>query len=599
MEDYSRINVAARAFSASILAATVALVVPAVQAAAPTPGANYPKIGDPIKQKSAVMAEKPVFSIPPVPERPLGADEGDVLKVTRFHLHCDNGGDGEIDALLSEASAMMEKERAAHPAGYTVVQMQEAANQVSKLFRANGYPLTQAFIPTQDVAGGEVRVEVMVGILGAVTVEKNEHYPAEAIASGVSYLKGKPVKAGEVERGILMLNDYPGLDVFGVFRPGKSPGESDLVVNVQSEKRMQFYTSMDNYGMDSTGHERAVLGATWNNPTNNADSISAYVMQTFDPSESTYGSLNYERKQVLWPQLSLGGGYSSDTYTAPSSLTNGGNVDIDGGTDIANVYGRWDFLKSRTASLYTTLDLSSKRGDVEFANGEKIGEDKLTVVSLRTDVQMVDSLAGVNTGWVSLHQGLPDVLGAMNEDGDNGAIRRNDEGESISGEFTKVMLGYNRLQNLNTWASMKFRAESQYTDDRLSSLEQFSLGGPNSVRAYPVSEYMTDKGWFTSLELYLRPNFLDDAEIYGGHKWRDVLRFSLFADYGGGVENSPLKFSEDTGVDTVELSGAGIGVELSVPDGFFVKAEAATPLGEFDSSEGHNPQYWLSAGKQF
>ena len=47
------------------------------------------------------------------------------------------------------------------------------------------------------------------------------------------------------------------------------------------------------------------------------------------------------------------------------------------------------------------------------------------------------------------------------------------------GDFTKFSLGYSVLKSLAPTRSILFRFAGQWTDDRLTSLEQFNLGGVN------------------------------------------------------------------------------------------------------------------------
>ena len=70
------------------------------------------------------------------------------------------------------------------------------------------------------------------------------------------------------------------------------------------------------------------------------------------------------------------------------------------------------------------------------------------------------------------------------------------------------------------------------------TLEQFDVGGPASVRAYPVSELLADSAMFASLEYTLdAPGFSDQPAGFRGLTWGEVLRVSFFADYAHGRVN--------------------------------------------------------------
>ena len=118
------------------------------------------------------------------------------------------------------------------------------------------------------------------------------------------------------------------------------------------------------------------------------------------------------------------------------------------------------------------------------------------------------------------------------------------------------------------------------------------MGGPNSVRAYPVSEYVRDKALFASLEWVINAPGFSDKPAFAGRNWGEVFQVSFFVDYAEGRQNDPRSFENKE----ENISGAGIGLELNLSEAFFIRFEAAIPLSDQDASNGDNPQYWLSAG---
>ena len=160
--------------------------------------------------------------------------------------------------------------------------------------------------------------------------------------------------------------------------------------------------------------------------------------------------------------------------------------------------------------------------------------------------------------------------------------------------FEKINASYTRLQSLARNHYLQVRLEGQYSEDVLTSLEQYAMGGPNSVRAYPISEYLHDSALFTSVEWIINAPGIADKPAFGGRNWGEVLQFSIFADYANGhlnKSNSPDK--------NVELSGAGISLDFRPNETFFARMDVATPLGSRDASNNHDPQMWLTGGFNF
>jgi hemolysin activation/secretion protein len=52
-------------------------------------------------------------------------------------------------------------------------------------------------------------------------------------------------------------------------------------------------------------------------------------------------------------------------------------------------------------------------------------------------------------------------------------------------------------------ARVVLRGEAQWTEDRLLSMEKFSVGGVGSVRGYREDLQIGDRGWNTSLEFHI------------------------------------------------------------------------------------------------
>src|SRR5690606_39880619 len=107
--------------------------------------------------------------------------------------------------------------------------------------------------------------------------------------------------------------------------------------------------------------------------------------------------------------------------------------------------------------------------------------------------------------------------------------------------------------------SMLLKTEAQASDDLLASLEQFAIGGPANVRAYPVSEALADTGGALTLEWIVdAPGFADRP--LGNTTWGNVLEVSFYIDYAGGKVNDPFPHEPAR----VNLRGYGIGIATTL-----------------------------------
>lgn len=606
---------------ARILAATTAISILLGAllgvASAQVPGSVTPGGARPPEEErlTTPVAEPPALLIPPVSAgRPVEEDEGPKIRVSEINL--------DVEPVLAEAAGagvvagardLVRQKLAAQPAqDFTIRQLELVAESVTAYFRDRGYALAYAYLPAQDVPGGKVTVGVLAGRLGQVKVEGNDSYSAERLAAPFAKLQGQPVEVSSLESRVLALRDYPGLSPAAVLSPGTEVGTSDLTLRV-SERRLEAYLTGDNYGSYSSGQYRATAGVAFNNPAGLGDRLELAVIQAFDPAENTYGSARYEIP-ASGPDARFYANYSLSAYDVGNeSDVFGSSTDIslDGESRIASFGLVATPYRQLTSKV--ELDFSVNLKHAEFQDpGEEGGpstlrQDDLAVFSFELRSEGADDWLGrLGLTQIALRydMGQPGIFGAMDEEvGFVGAginicrstrqERINDETVCAGGDFDKISLSLQRLQRVTENNSVLIRGLYQWSDDLLTSLEQVGLGGPYTVRAYPVADALVDKGGFATIEwLYEFGNlgFLaSDATDW---------TFFLFADYGGGERNFASGDSPDNDTDKIDLAGWGGGIEfrwrLANRWRFDARLDVATPLTDREAPayDDDDPRFW-------
>jgi len=572
---------------------TVLLVFGTAQAAPPvpppsaTPGGVQPDL---MQRQIPVAPDTSSFPIPPVIDRPLGVDEGPTVQVSTFILKGVTDHP-KLGITTAEIEALLKQRISEKQGNFTIGQLQEVANEITRYYRKAGYILAQAFIPEQTVENQSVTLQVMEGRLGSVKAEGNKLYSTEALARPFDRLVGSAVTKDKVESGLLYLTDYPGVNVFGVFRPGSKVGETDLLLNVQEEKKFEGSVQADNYGIETTGEYRATLQGHWNNPTGNGDRLSGTVLQTFHPTEATFGGIDY-MIPVFGPENRVSLGVSRNDYSIAGALS---ALDLSGTTDREYLNLRRSFIRSREKNLYGLVELNHQQGDVDLA-GAPFATDKVTVGALELGFDWVDKrFSGINQGSARFSHGFPDFLGSMDEYGNGESLRVLGNGSHVGGDFDKLNVNLVRLQKINKINSFMVTVRGQFTSDPLPSLEQMSIGGPNSVRAYPVSEFLYDRAWFASGEWIMNAPGFSDKPAFDNRTWGEILQFSLFYDAGGGslINRGINESSGDT------LTGAGGAVQMNLPGKAFARLDVAKNISDADPSNDRSVQYWLTGRMEF
>jgi hemolysin activation/secretion protein len=526
--------------------------------------------------------------IPPAADRPLGEDQGPKIAVNSVKLDIDPKLAKLIDEEVSKSLKLtVDAALAAHrEQGFTIGQLESLAAETTDVLRNAGFILAWAYLPEQTVADQTVIIAVLPGSLEAVKVEGNNRYTVDRLLAPFNPLMGVPVEKSAIENSILNVRNYPGLSTTAVFSPGTTTGSSELTLRV-AEDPFDIAFVADNYGTPSTGETRLRAEMAWNNPFGRADSIAANILQTFNPTDNLYGGVRYQTP-IFRPDLFFAAAYSHNAFDVGRGET--AVLGLGGTTDIASMTVTKNLRYTRRSKFDLSFDLSAK--DAKLTGTGSAAQDKLTVLSLELAAEAVDNIfnGGINQLQIKYSQGIPDFLGSMDSDGVSGdalSTRQGGSGQRAGGDFGKTVIRYQRLQRISKSNSLLLRGEGQYTKDILTSLEEFLMGGPNSVRAYPVAEYLMDKGLFASAEWIVDLNRMfdrTDASV----SWS----LSAFADAARGGLNDPLP----TEPDYINLAGYGLGLSAgytgSSGNTLGLRLDIATPYTSREPTNGRDPQVY-------
>ena len=213
---------------------------------------------------------------------------------------------------------------------------------------------------------------------------------------------------------------------------------------------------------------------------------------------------------------------------------------------------------------------------------------------------------GINFATLELSQGLNNFAGSMGSNTDqlNRPIGRQPSRRSglddrvAPGMFEKLFGTYTRLQTVKKGVNLLFRSELQWSDDLLVPLEQYSVGGPENVRGYPVAQVLWDKSLFYSFELLFNAPFIADKAAFGNRTWGELLQLGLFYDYAIGKVNEPTNADKKAYED---LKSYGVGLRFNLPGSiesrlFWAWAYGGDEIGDIeekgDKSDDKRPQIW-------
>lgn len=531
--------------------------------------------------------DESIIRVPLPQQRSATIHAGPAIEVQSFVLVYDDAS--LIAGEVKDSTQSVVDEYLRQTPALTFGQMEEVAQQATQHLRNEGYILARVILPPQEIERGAVQLHVLAGTLGGINTQDNQLYTSRSLVYPLRDNLDRAVELSRLESELLRINDLPGLGAVAVFKPGIETGETDLTIRTVEEDPAAYHLRVDNYGVESTGDIRLLAGIEVNNMTSYRDRLAVDVVKTFNPGDLRNARVNYE---VTLPELlhTLGLAYSETRYDVEGSEFKA--LNLEGDTEIADIYLRSAWVRQRNFNFSTQLGLSTKRAELD-ASGASSGVDRLTVAMLGLVVDQVDTrFRGLHRATLTFYRGLNDFIGSMDEQGNNNSLALIDGEQKLPGEFEKISVTYNRLQSLTRNHSLLLRLAGQYSSDQLASLEKMSLGGPYTVRAYPVGEFVNDRAVFASLAWSINAGFFSDAIVYGEQSWSDVLTVSLFADYGWGknIENNGS-------ITRREIDGWGIDFNFRFPDpNFYVDFAAARPFGDDEAINGDDTQYWFSLG---
>ena len=140
------------------------------------------------------------------------------------------------------------------------------AQEITAFYSQQGYFLTKAFVPKQEVNDGIVKIQINEGRVNKISVTGNKDVDAKALLKRMGRVKKDSIlKEQTLERALLDINDISGVKVRSLLRPGKVPGTSDLVLEVTETEPYTFSFDADNFGSQFTGAERGGISLGTNN----------------------------------------------------------------------------------------------------------------------------------------------------------------------------------------------------------------------------------------------------------------------------------------------------------------------------------------------
>jgi hemolysin activation/secretion protein len=530
----------------------------------------------------------------PTPTAPRSAPEAKpdqaTLIVKRFDLQ---------GVQLLSAESVQEALQPWRDRPVTFDDLQRACEAVEALYRKRGY-IVQAILPQQKIADGILIIQVIEAKLGAVIVDE--------VGQGIRFGKdrtrnyvlsanqiGKPLDTQAIARSVIILNEVPGVSVTSALEAGANEGETNLRVNLTETGLFTARAEANNYGSRSTGSAQASVSAGLNNPLRFGDQLSANGIYS-EGSQFTQASYNFP---VAANGLRAG---VSANYLGYKNI---GDYALNGGYGSASVLSAnaaYPWLRSEGANVNLTAQFDNKTYlNKNILTDAVISNYQINSLNLGVSGNVYDGFfaGGVTNASLNLVLGQISALGASPTNFGQFQDETGKLSRITPSSYQKLTFSVNRVQTIvpeRTRLLLNF--SGQLASANLNSAEQFYLGGPYAVRAYPVAQGGGSQGALGSIELQhaLYPGLMGVAFFDAGLVQQFV--------------NPYYNWQGQTNANNVySLMGTGVGfrygyqsVTLAALVAWKVGnnplySQAGIPVNTDNTNT--NPRGWLTASYQF
>ena len=461
----------------------------------------------------------------------------------------------------------------------SLADLQSISDAITERYRNDGYVLSRAIVPAQQIEAGKVSIQVVEGYISTVYVEGEITNKTRSRVEkyGEKIKQMRPLQVRKLEHYVISLNDISGLTVKTVLSPAIAVvGASELTFVVEQE-RITLDAYGDNRGSRYLGPEEVVASVSLHDTIFAADDLMLQTIDTPFYEELRYLKLIYDFPLGISDlRLNVSGDY---TETQPGFIID--SLGLIGRAKSWSAGIEYLLLRTRTKKLlmYGKFDWADSYTNASvFSNSNILYQDHIRSARFGAAYNFADQWLGTNLISLDFSKGLH-IFGASPA---NPQIILSRTG--ARSDYKKVDINISRYQSFGSRWMLVFANTGQYSfHNGLLSAEQFSFGGPQFGRAYDPSEVIGDSGIASKLELRV--------DTYPGKRFLQEIQYYTFYEIGATWNTLPdlVQPNKDSGADL------GVGLRTTFNKYFYGNLEIAKPLTRTVATQitlGKNGKAW-------
>lgn len=375
-------------------------------------------------------------------------------------------------------------------------------NQINALYQKRGYMTCRAFLGPQTIHDGVVKIELIEGRTGQVSLTDNHTTREDYVRHRLSLKKGEVANIHDLNEELLRFNATNDAQLHIVMKAGAEVGMTDYVIAVREPQLYQFGIVADNAGNKSSGLYRG--GFFWQDRslTGNRDALFLSTM-------ASQGTKSFSAGYTA-PLDRMGSKIGVNYTTNSVHITDGAlePLEVRGHSYAYNLFVTNPVVTSETVRSEIGLDYGYQHSRTDFLGMPWVDD---TVQTLQAFYDQLDY--GRSTIWYQKHAYAIGKAQTMQGDRDFGKY-------NLNGLFRKYF-AHGQSWNLRVDGQL---SSTQY----LPSAEMFYIGGMYSVRGYTESLLGGDGGLSMGLEYSVPVTkgieaylFLDGGRVWGSSAFDD------------------------------------------------------------------------------
>ncbi len=423
----------------------------------------------------------------------------------------------------------------------------ELARRITAKYGADGYVLSRAIVPPQQLqpGGAVVRIEVVEGYVDEVVWPPQlQRYRDFFTAYAAKIVADRPANIRTIERYLLLAGDLPGLKFRTTLRASKHhPAASTLVVEV-IEKPVDLLGRVDNRGTKARGPFEFLGTATLNNWLGQHEALTLTYAGVVPLKELHFAAAAY--KQVLTSEGLTAFANASYAWGRPGTPELE-TLDFATRSTVVEAGLAYPFIRSRERNLTLSAYGFYSDNDTDSLNAP-LFRDHLRGFRVKAEADAADWFNGINQLIVTYSHGIQGLGSSVNDDPFlsrmNGRV-----------DFNKIEAYATHLQPLVAPFSALLAVYGQYSAVPLLVPEQCGYGGRVFGRAFDPSAFLGDRCFEALAELrYDLPpkDVVSLAQLYGYVDYGNLFSIGV-ASATPGVPVPP---------SAIEAASAGAGLRL-------------------------------------